>query len=179
VTRPDGSRGALGAILLVILLLGPGLALAGRVAATCEPQRLFHIERSKNANIVAYDALVDAEGRLDREHPLDAYWELLAEKGQRKKLSTFQRKMAYGFKARFVGENTVSLDMAADIRREILVRVVGGVARATIEIEGRETVLERIYVKSVEGGFLPSVEYLDLYGRDARTGAERHERLVP
>jgi hypothetical protein len=161
------------------LVLGPGLALAGRVEPQTEPQRLFHIERSKNANIVVYDALVDAEGRLHPKRPLEAYWELLAEKGQRKKLSTLQRKMAYGFKARFVADNTVALDMAADIRREILVDVVGGVARATIEIDGAQAVLERIYVKSVEGGFLPSVEYLDLFGRDPRTGAERHERLVP
>jgi hypothetical protein len=128
---------------------------------------------------VVYDALVDAEGRLLPDRPLEAHWELLAEKGQRKKLSAIQRKMAYGFKARFVADNTVALEMAADIEREILVDVVGGVARATIRIDGRPSVLERIYVKSIEGGFLPSVEYLDLYGRDLETGGERSERLVP
>ena len=172
MTRPVGRRRAPSAILLLMLLaLACGLALADRSEAAAHPQRLFHIERSKNANIVVYDALVDAGGRLDPERPLEAHWELLAEEGQRKKLSRIQRKMAYGFKARFVSDNTVSLKMAADIRREILVQVVG--------IDGRPSVLERIYVKSIEGGLLPSVEYLDLFGRDLETGRERSERLVP
>lgn len=180
MTRPDPRRGALGATLaLLSLLLVPGLALAERMAPAAGAQRLFHIERSKNANIVAYDAVVDEQGHLDPERPLEAYWELRAEQGQRKKLSKIQRKMAYGFKARFVDSSTVSLTMAADIHREILVRVVDGVARATVEIDGRLSVLEKIYVQSDESGLLPSVVYLDLFGRDPSTGAPRRERLTP
>jgi len=38
--------------------------------------------------------------------------------------------------------------------------------------------LERIYVKSGNGGILPTVEYLELYGNDIRTGGSLYERVV-
>src|SRR4030043_353480 len=58
---------------------------------------LFIIERSKNANVVHYDARLTADGKLDPKEPVIAYWILLAEDGRRKGLSWIEKKMAYGF----------------------------------------------------------------------------------
>ncbi|MBP1727505.1 MAG: hypothetical protein H6Q51_2803, partial [Deltaproteobacteria bacterium] len=38
--------------------------------------------------------------------------------------------------------------------------------------------LERIYVKAVNGGILPRVEYLELYGNDIGTGGSLYEKVV-
>ena len=52
---------------------------------------LFIIERSKNANVVHYDARLTPEGKFDPDQPVVAYWILLAEKGQRDFTETSSR----------------------------------------------------------------------------------------
>ncbi|TAM47404.1 MAG: DUF4833 domain-containing protein, partial [Acidobacteria bacterium] len=56
-------------------------AFARRVPA--DPNRLFVIERSVNANVVVYDAVRGRDGRLDTADPVTAYWLMNADKGQR------------------------------------------------------------------------------------------------
>ena len=147
--------------------------------ANADARRLFRIERSKNANIVVYDALMTRAGILRAGKPIDAYWLTLAGDGRREKLSRIQKRFAYGFKARFLDDDTVVMKMAADIGRDIKVDVVKGVPRAVTEIDGRESVLDRIYVKSIETRLWPSVEYLELFGADSTTGEQRYERIYP
>ena len=61
---------------------------------------LFVIERSKNANVVNYDAVLTDEGKINENKPIDAYWLLYAYKnGEREELSAFDKK-AYGFKVK-------------------------------------------------------------------------------
>lgn len=153
-------------------------ALAARLA---EPgtQPLFRIERSKNSNVVQYDARLTASGSLERNEPVDVYW-VKVEKGIRKELDWMQRRLAYGYSSHFDRERQVlTLDMAADIGRLIDVREGDGQYRAEIEIAGRTATLERVYVESLETGVLPQVLFIDLHGRDAETGEPLSERLTP
>jgi hypothetical protein len=55
---------------------------------------------------------------------------------------------------------------------------VNGSYRVETLIDGRLAFLERIYVKAVNGGILPRVEYLELYGNDIRTGGSLYEKVV-
>ena len=66
-------------------------------AAQAETQPLFIIERSKNANVVHYDARLNADGKLDPKEPVIAYWIMLAEDGRREDLNWIEKKKAYGF----------------------------------------------------------------------------------
>ena len=142
--------------LRLLAALG-ALALAVSAAPTvigseADPraERLFRIERSKNANVVVYDAILTEDGLLRSKKPVEAYWLALAKDGQRKELSRIQKRFAYGFKARFLDADTVVMNMAADIGRDITVDVVDGKPRALTDIDGVEAVLNRIYVKSIE-----------------------------
>ena len=65
--------------------------------ALAETHPLFIIERSKNANVVHYDARLTADGKLDPKEPVIAYYVMLAEDGRRKELNWIEKKMAYGF----------------------------------------------------------------------------------
>ena len=63
------------------------------------PQRLFHISRSINKNLVCYDANL-TNGKLDTEKPLNVYWVNREERtGEKEGLNFSQRKRAYGYKA--------------------------------------------------------------------------------
>ena len=128
---------------------------------------------------MAYDLRLGDDGKPDPKTPVEAYWVTAAD-GARSALSTLQKRLAYGFKSRLEAPDVVVLRMAADLGREIRVERVGGVFRALVDIDGRPAVLDHIYVKSVERKLmLPSVEFVELFGFDLATGAERHERIVP
>src|SRR3972149_1101371 len=58
---------------------------------------LFIIQRSKNANVVHYDAQLTADGKLDPKEPVIAYWVMLAKDGRREELNWIEKKKAYGF----------------------------------------------------------------------------------
>jgi hypothetical protein len=57
-------------------------------------QPLFIIERSKNANVVHYDAQLTADGEIDPNEPVIAYWVMLATDGHREELNWIEKKKA-------------------------------------------------------------------------------------
>lgn len=159
----------------LVLVVGMG----GIAAAETAPQRLFHIERNTNANIVVYDALVQGDGSLSEDDPIDVYWLRLAEDGERKGLKWIERKMAYGVDVEEHGGNSLVCKMKADIGRLVAVEKVGEAYRALIEIDGRRTLLEKVFIFAKEGGGLPTVEYIELFGKNPETDEEMYEKYLP
>ncbi|MDJ0786344.1 MAG: DUF4833 domain-containing protein [Myxococcota bacterium] len=155
---------------------GAPSTLARNAPAT---QPLFRIERSKNANVVQYDALITPAGTLDPNEPVDAYWVKVEKGGLRKELDWMERRLAYGFSSRLQRPDRLELEMAADIGRVITVRHDGSGYRAETLIDGRPAVIERVYVESIETALLPQVVFIDLVGTDVETGERRSERLLP
>src|SRR5947199_328024 len=49
-----------------------------------DPNMLFYIQRSVNANTVVYAAHIDVQGRLDPDEPVEVYWRWYNIDGQRK-----------------------------------------------------------------------------------------------
>jgi len=143
-----------------------------------EPQRLFRIERNKNANIVVYDAMVDTAGNLVEKDPVDVYWLKLAEDGERKGLKGIEKRMAYGFKEKEREGNVLIIEMVADIGRLITIEPKEGEYRALIRINGRQAVLEKVFIFA-DDGFIPSVEYIELFGTDSETGEEAYQKFLP
>ena len=143
-------------------------------------QPLFTIERSKNANVVHYDARVNAEGVLDPKQPVAAYWILLAEDGRRQDLNMVERVKAYGFDIKLHStSNSWAMTLAAYRKRDITVRQMAGSARAEIVIDGRPSLLDKLYIDSTEGRLLPKVNYIELFGKDLETGEKRYEKILP
>jgi hypothetical protein len=60
-------------------------------------QPLFIIEKSTNANVVHYDAVITPDGGLDPREPIIAYWVMAAEDGRREDLTSAERPKAFGF----------------------------------------------------------------------------------
>ncbi len=156
------------------------LAVAGRGAAAMCPEHLFTLARSKNANVVVYDAKLDASGELDPSGPVQAYWALNADKGQREELSRIERERAYGVDVVPGPEpKTFVLTFKAQKKRQFRVRMRDGCAAVLTKIHGQEAVLSRIFVKSKEGGVTPKVESVALSGTDVATGAPVEEEFTP
>jgi hypothetical protein len=138
---------------------------------------LFKIERSKNANIVQYDLVLDENGQPREDEPIIGYWIRLAEDGQRQGLSWIQRKLAYGFETSKQDDGSFIMDMNADIHRALKVYQKDGEWITETRISGRTAIIQRIYVESTAANPLPRVEYVDLFGIDSETGEPVTERM--
>jgi hypothetical protein len=167
---------------LCILLVSIGLSISPLTLLGDEPLRnpLFKIERNTNANIIQYDAQLGPDKRLLKKEPVVAYWIRLAEQGQEQQLSYIQKTFAYGFDARLDrNADTLVLEMKAEIGRPIIVKKMESDYRATAVIDGSDSLVERIFIQASGKGMSTSVEYIELYGIDIKSGEKRYERFVP
>ncbi len=147
-----------------------------------EPGRdaLFHIERNKNANIIQYDAQLGPDGMLHSKEPVVGYWVRLADQGQIKQLTWLQKKFAYGFKAKLNrAQDTVTLDMAANLGRTIMVRKDGDDYRAISHIDGVPSYIHKIFIHATGQGLSTKVDYIELYGSAIISGDEQYEYFTP
>ena len=163
-------------------LLLAAVILSGVVvpASAQDTQQLFVIERSANMNVVHYVAQLTKDGALDPKAPVIAYWIMLANGGHREDLNLVEKQLAYGFTIRPDSSGRFyRMTLAADKEREIKVYQAGGNVKAEMVIDGRPAFLHKLYVSSTESGILPSVNYVELFGRDSVTGEQRYEKLMP
>jgi hypothetical protein len=164
------------------LLVGAALGSFGLDAhAGSSPSvPLFVITRSKNANVVHYEAHLQPNGVLDRAHPLLAYWVMRAEDGRRESLTWLEEKLAYGWSSSFDARGELLVRLRAFSGRALRVfRESSGQFRALGRIVGHPAVLERIHVVSDDRGLTPTVRYVDLFGIAQHDGRRVTERIVP
>jgi hypothetical protein len=159
-------------LALACILLAPGLATA---QSTIE---IFHIERSKNKNVVRYDARIGKEGQLDPKEPVVSYW--LKPGGQTRAVEAFDRTFFYGFRVRKDKSGDFwHFSIVAAKDRPMKLYLKDGRPRAEGRIGGTAAFLQKLYVRFAENTTIPKVAYVDLIGVDAKTGEPRRERFVP
>ena len=163
-----------------IFFLSAWLWAAEHEPGTVKQQHLFKIERSKNANIVQYDVRVLPDGTLDPDKPVVGYWIRLAEDGRRMKLRFLEKRFVYGFKTSYdPASNSVTMIMKANFGRQMKVLETTDGYRAEIMIDGRNSLIDKIFVQTPSKRFSRKIEYIELYGVDSVTGEDRFERYIP
>ncbi len=140
---------------------------------------LFFVERSKNKNLVQYDVRLTEDNDILDSDPVSVYWVL--ENGTQRDLNLIQRKFAYGIDSYEKLQNEkLRVFFVALKEREVIVEKTEGSFRAITAINGKPSVLERVYVESTERWTgLPRVHYVDLFGRTKEMGLRINERIVP
>ena len=147
-----------------------------------EPNMLFYIQRSVNSNTVIYAARIDAQGRLDKSQPVEAYWRWYNVDGHRKALNFLERHMAYGVsadrRAKTVA-NRVAFKVVALPEKELfLERDSQGAPHALIQMGDHLARLVYAYLQVDDSGWMPDVKAIDLFGIDTTTGKSLHEHVV-
>ncbi|HEY4077781.1 MAG TPA: DUF4833 domain-containing protein [Rhizomicrobium sp.] len=145
-----------------------------------EPNQLFYVQRSPNANTVIYAAKLDAQGAFDRDEPVEAFWRKFNIDSGKKPLNFIERMMAYGAHAdRTKPGQPITFTIAAlPERRLTLTMDEHHRPEALIQIGNRTAKLAYVYLQVVEGGLTPSVPSLDILGTDTVSGKAVHEHLV-
>ena len=163
---------------MTLQLAAAGGAFAA-VTHSC-PEHLFVIARSKNANIVVYDANRGPSGDFAASKPVIAYWLLDGEKGKREELNVVQWQSAYGFDVkRGSAPGTFAMTFKADRNRPLTLRTLNHCPVLTGRIGGHDAVLHKMFVKSNESVTPPKVEYVEFFGKDIATGKSLYEKSAP
>ncbi|MFD2574588.1 DUF4833 domain-containing protein [Spirosoma soli] len=142
--------------------------------------RLFYIQRSKDANTIMYDANLTPDGRLDPQKPVQVYWIRYADRGQREDLTAFQWQMAYGYKHKQLSSPAEAYDICLNAFKKRPIRIIHhqGKPVAIAVINGRDAFLQKVFVQvDPASGWVPRVQYVDMFGIDPDIGQPVHERI--
>ena len=146
------------------------------------PVRLFIIQRNTTTNTVVYDGNLLPTKKLHPDLPVRVYWIRYGEKGQKQELSAIQRNLAYGYDSTPIAKEPGSYDFNIISYRKRRFKITlddEGNPMALFPIAGRMQKLQRIYIKLEENGFFPKLIYVELFGKDPKTGADAYERFKP
>lgn len=156
------------------------LAAATAFPVPREPNQVFYVQRSMNANTIVYAARVK-DGGFDPAQPVEVFWRRYEEEGQRQDLSSLERRFAFGVKAEPArgqpGSYVVRVVSYPD--RPALLRMVNGVPQLELKVAGEPSVLDHAYLHLDESGRVPRVTQVDLYGTSLRTGKPVSESFTP
>lgn len=140
-------------------------------------ERLFHISRSVNRNLVCYDAHLTNNGQLITDEPINVYWVNREERpGEKNGLNFFQRKMAYGYKVVDKGDDYSVVTLSAYPDRQLTIKKHDGRYICQVKINGQESILRELYVQASPRNPV-SVEYVELRGETLKNGAAVNERV--
>jgi len=145
-----------------------------------EPNQLFYIQRSPNSNTVVYTARLEANGEFDSKAPVEGFWRKFNIDGSRQSLTFVERLMAYGVRVDTVRPDkpiTFSVVALPD-RKLTLAMDPQHHPEALLQIDGHTVKLAYVYLQVVEGGLLPKVPSLDIFGTDIASGKWVHEHLI-
>jgi len=161
--------------LIMVIFLS---VVSGETLCSKKPP-LFRIERSKNKNVVQYDACLLQNENVSEANPVYAYWVLA--NGQKEELNVVERKQAYGIESKEkLGENKFRIVLTALKDRNLIVQKMKEGFKALTQISGELSILERVYVQSEEQTVgLPKVQHVDLFGRSLKTNKPIKERIIP
>ena len=144
--------------------------------------RLFYLQRSSNINTILYDANLVTDRKLDPKNPVHTYWIRYTDGGKKQELTGIQKTLAYGLHTKATSGESGSYDghFLAYRKRKFVVKMnAKGEPIALFPINGKMQVLKRIFVKVDESGMMPSVIYVELWGRDTITDKEVYEKFKP
>jgi hypothetical protein len=138
--------------------------------------KLFYIARSKNKNLVCYDANYSG-GKLDIKNPLTIYWLNREDRpGETSNLNMIQKKLAYGYKLISQGDDSCEITLNAYPGRVLTICKQDAKYVCLITINKQTVILESLYVKANPNNSL-IVEYVELQGISPNTKQPVSERV--
>jgi hypothetical protein len=146
------------------------------------PNQLFYIQRSNNSNTVMYDANLLKNNTLNSKDPVHTYWIRYAEGGKVAELSTIQRTLAYGLHTSKIKNAVESYEgyFFAYRKRKFIVKLDPNKQPiALFQINGKMQILDHVWVQVEEAGLTPKIPYIELFGRDQKSGLSVYEKFVP
>ena len=142
---------------------------------------MFYIQKNTNPNTIVYAMRLGADGKMDPNEPMEVFWRRYQEDGARKKLAWLEKTFAFDFKVKPIEgkENSYVFSLIAMKGKKIYVtQTKSGKANVFMKIAGKTAQLERIYVMVDDSKRIQSVNSMELFGRNNKTGELVYEKIV-
>lgn len=146
-----------------------------------DPNVMFYIQKNTNPNTIVYAMKLGSDGNMDPKEPMEVFWRRYQEDGARKKLDWLEKTFAFDFKVKPLEgkENTYAFSLVAMKGRQLyLTQTKTGDPNVFMKIDGKIARLERIYVMVDDSKRIQSVNSMELFGRDYKTGKLIYEKIV-
>lgn len=145
------------------------------------PNRMFYLQRTPNINTISCDLNI-VNNKVDLNKPLTTYWLRYGDspKGEKKELNFIQRKFAYGLNIHKTKENTYEFWFVSYKKYHMyLIQTKGGDWKTCGKINNALAYMNSIFIYIKGGSFWnPHVVYVELRGKNIKTGQEEVERLT-
>ena len=144
-----------------------------------EPNMLFYIQRSVNANTVVYVAPPE---HRNTAAPVDVFWRLYNIDGHTRPLNFVERLLAYGVNSVVTrpAPAATSFRIAAIPELELLLKQdAQGHPEAIMQFARRPVRLVYVYLQVDDRGIMPRVTALDLFGVEQGSSRALHEHVIP
>ncbi len=140
---------------------------------------LFYIQRNQNQDTIVYNVNRTADGYINRDLPIHAYWIKYSEGGIKRELNYLQNKLAYGYESREISPELYAFNFVSYPDLIFYVAPKGKDRfQAVTQINGRKARLTNIYVYAVEFGVFPDVKFIELYGEELNTGLFVYQNIT-
>jgi hypothetical protein len=139
------------------------------------------MEHSINRNKIYYELRLTKDGGIDAHNPIHAYW-IMWEKDsagkRREEMSMLEKKMAYGFKVGMdSSKKNITINLVSFPQRTITVFQTKEKPVARTAINGQPAILQKIFVQTSKGKVFPTVEYVELFGKNVAAGKPCQEKV--
>lgn len=163
---------------LLLTLVGLLILSPGRTQEAGD-HVLFHIERSRDANKIYYEANLDVKGKLHPDKPINIYWIKHAEHGQKVSLSWIQSHLAYGLDYISRKDESVEFRFVSYKDRKLILKQTKTSYAVFVQSDQGLVKLEKVFVKLEGDSFLfPSIPYVKLSGTDPQTQQKVEETII-
>lgn len=165
---------------IILLSLSVLVFLGLTSSSSTESYSLFHIGRSKDANIIKYDIQL-SNGKLNLENPIKVYWVKNTDGGKIEGLTYTQRTLAYGIKYLSKKADEVKFQFVSYSKRSFFLKKVNGDKYKVITYLDKKGVeVNRIHVQIDGGTFLvPQISFVMLFWKDPYKGTDGVEVIKP
>ena len=141
---------------------------------------LFYIQKSFNNNAVVYTANIGADGKLDPKEPVKVFWRRYQEDGRIRALKYLEKQFAFGvnFKKLKNKENAYVFTLVSLKKMKLYVtQDKNGVPTIATVIANKPAMLKRVFVTAEHTKLLPKVFFVEVYGKDMKTGDLLYEKI--
>jgi hypothetical protein len=158
------------------------VVLSASAGFAASPESVFHIDRNKNRNQVHYGVHLDDRCRPVGAEPVYNYWLRREENPPVVQPLKYFQQAAYGFqKQNIEADGRIEVRLRALPDRQLVIRIasVGGGCKAEtfMTIDGKQAYLDKVFVFAEEGILLPTVRYIELFGR-SNDGLAVYEKIT-
>jgi hypothetical protein len=142
---------------------------------------LFHIGRSRDANIIKYDINLDSKGNINTENPIKIYWVRYTDDNKIEGLSYIQNKLAYGVNLLSVQKNEVKFQFVSYEKKSFTIKKnSSGIYKVYTDLKSKQVEVEDIFVQIVGGTFMiPKIAYVKLHWKESKNNKEGDEYIKP